>query len=94
MNNIEKEKPFDLLNGLSPTVAVEQRTALYVNPRSTVGTKTMIYTLLRQLYTLESTKAGSLEFKHFTFSIRNLKALFHIFGECWLKLPAHTELIR
>ena len=68
---IEKEKPFDLLNGLSPTVAVEQRTALYVNPRSTVGTKTMIYTLLRQLYTLESTKAGSLEFKHFTFNDPN-----------------------
>ena len=53
---VEKEKPFDLLSGLSPTVAVEQRTTRIVNPRSTVGTKTMIYTLLRHLYALESEK--------------------------------------
>ncbi|MFX0203552.1 MAG: excinuclease ABC subunit UvrA, partial [Candidatus Hodarchaeota archaeon] len=53
---VEKEKPFDLLNGLSPTVAVEQRTTRIVNPRSTVGTKTMIYTLLRHLFALESEK--------------------------------------
>lgn len=53
---VEKEKPFDLLSGLSPTVAVEQRTTRIVNPRSTVGTKTMIYTFLRHLYALESEK--------------------------------------
>ncbi|MFQ6125323.1 MAG: excinuclease ABC subunit UvrA [Candidatus Heimdallarchaeota archaeon] len=51
---VEKEKPFDLLSGLSPTVAIEQRTTRIINPRSTVGTKSMIYTLLRHLYTLES----------------------------------------
>ncbi len=53
---VEKEKPFDLLSGLSPTVAVEQRTARIVSPRSTVGTKTTIYTLLRHLFALESIK--------------------------------------
>ncbi|MFX0204974.1 MAG: excinuclease ABC subunit UvrA [Candidatus Hodarchaeota archaeon] len=53
---VEKEKPFDLLSGLSPTVAVEQRTARMLSPRSTVGTKTTIYTLLRHLFALESLK--------------------------------------
>ena len=52
---IEKEKPFDLISGLAPTVAVEQRTRV-LNPRSTVGTNTTIYTLLRHLYALESEK--------------------------------------
>ncbi len=55
-SKVEKEKPFDLLTGLSPTVAVEQRTTRIVTPRSTVGTKTTIYTLLRHLYALESKK--------------------------------------
>jgi len=32
----EDEKPFDLLEGLNPTVAVEQRTTRLFNPRSTV----------------------------------------------------------
>jgi len=49
----EDEKPFDLIEGLSPTVAVEQRTTRVFNPRSTVGTKTGIYGLLRMLYTTE-----------------------------------------
>ncbi|MFX0029563.1 MAG: excinuclease ABC subunit UvrA [Candidatus Hermodarchaeota archaeon] len=49
----EDEKPFDLIEGLSPTVAVEQRTTRIFNPRSTVGTKTGIYGLLRMLYATE-----------------------------------------
>ncbi|MFX1279094.1 MAG: excinuclease ABC subunit UvrA [Promethearchaeota archaeon] len=49
----EDEKPFDLIEGLSPTVAVEQRTTRVFNPRSTVGTKTDIYGLLRMLYATE-----------------------------------------
>ncbi|NVM36344.1 MAG: excinuclease ABC subunit UvrA [Candidatus Lokiarchaeota archaeon] len=49
----EDEKPFDLIEGLSPTVAVEQRTTRVFNPRSTVGTKTGIYTLLRMLFATE-----------------------------------------
>jgi excinuclease ABC A subunit len=47
---LEREKPFDLLTGLSPTVAVEQRTVRYGNPRSTVGTRTGVYNYLRMLY--------------------------------------------
>ena len=49
----EDEKPFDRIEGLSPTVAVEQRTTRVFNPRSTVGTKTGIYGLLRMLYSVE-----------------------------------------
>ncbi len=49
----EDEKPFDRIEGLSPTVAVEQRTTRAVNPRSTVGTRTRIYNLLRMLYAME-----------------------------------------
>jgi len=49
----EDEKPFDLIEGLSPTVAVEQRTTRVFNPRSTVGTKTGIYGLIRMLYATE-----------------------------------------
>ncbi|MFX1571818.1 MAG: excinuclease ABC subunit UvrA [Promethearchaeota archaeon] len=49
----EDEKPFDLIEGLSPTVAVEQRTTRVFNPRSTVGTKTGIYGILRMLYATE-----------------------------------------
>ncbi|TXT67680.1 MAG: UvrABC system protein A [Promethearchaeota archaeon] len=49
----EDEKPFDLLEGLSPTVAVEQRTTRVFNPRSTVGTKTGLYSLIRMLYATE-----------------------------------------
>ena len=50
---VEKEKPFDSIKGLAPTVALEQRTLRWANPRSTVGTKSTIYTLLRHLYALE-----------------------------------------
>jgi len=50
---VEDEKPFDLLEGLSPTIAVEQRTTRVLNPRSTVGTKTRIYNFLRMLYATE-----------------------------------------
>ena len=49
----EEEKPFDLIEGLSPTVAVEQRTTRLINPRSTVGTKTTIYNMLRMLYVMD-----------------------------------------
>ncbi len=49
----DEEKPFDLIEGLSPTVAVEQRTTRVFNPRSTVGTKTGIYGLIRMLYATE-----------------------------------------
>src|SRR5437660_2172888 len=44
------QKPdVDLLTGISPAVAIEQKT-LIRNPRSTVGTQTEIYDYLRVLY--------------------------------------------
>jgi excinuclease ABC subunit A len=44
------EKPdVDLIEGLSPAIAIEQKTAIH-NPRSTVGTVTEIYDFLRLLY--------------------------------------------
>ena len=51
---LEEEKPFDLIEGLSPCIAVEQRTTRVTNPRSTVGTRTTLYTMLRMLYSIES----------------------------------------
>jgi excinuclease UvrABC ATPase subunit len=51
---LENEKPFDTLIGLSPPIAVEQRTVRFRNPRSTVGTKTNIYNSLRMLYAAEA----------------------------------------
>ncbi len=39
----------DSIQGLSPTVAIDQKTTA-INPRSTVGTLTEIYTYLRMLY--------------------------------------------
>jgi len=45
------EKPdVDLIEGLSPAIAIQQRSAGH-NPRSTVGTVTEIYDYLRLLYT-------------------------------------------
>ena len=47
------EKPdVDLIEGLSPAIAIEQRTPSH-NPRSTVGTVTEIYDYLRLLYARE-----------------------------------------
>src|SRR5688572_11060418 len=46
----QMEKPkYDHIRGLSPTIAIEQKTASS-NPRSTVGTVTEIYDYLRILY--------------------------------------------
>ncbi len=50
---VQDEKPFDSILGLSPTIAIEQRTVRLANPRSTVGTKTTIYTDLRRFYATE-----------------------------------------
>ncbi len=44
------DKPaVDLIEGLSPAIAIEQKSAIH-NPRSTVGTVTEIYDYLRLLY--------------------------------------------
>jgi excinuclease ABC subunit A len=53
------EKPdVDLIEGLSPAIAIEQKTASH-NPRSTVGTVTEIYDYLRLLYARVGTELFS-----------------------------------
>lgn len=47
---VEKEGIVDEITGLSPTVAVEQRIIRQSNPRSTVGTRTQIETLLASMF--------------------------------------------
>lgn len=46
---VDNEPKFDAITGLSPTVAVEQRTIRQSNPRSTVGTRIKLETLLAAL---------------------------------------------
>ena len=48
---IDNEQNFDSISGLSPTVAVEQRIIRQSNPRSTVGTRIKLETLLAALMT-------------------------------------------
>lgn len=48
---IESVPSFDTITGLSPTVAVEQRTIRQSNPRSTVGTRTKLSAILAMLFT-------------------------------------------
>ncbi len=47
---IDSMPSFESITGLSPTVAVEQRTIRQSNPRSTVGTRTRISNMLATLY--------------------------------------------
>lgn len=47
---IENEQSFDEIRGLSPTVAVEQRIIRQSNPRSTVGTRTKLESMLAALF--------------------------------------------
>jgi len=47
---VESVPAFDSMTGLSPTVAVEQRIIRQSNPRSTVGTRTKISSMLAILY--------------------------------------------
>lgn len=48
---MESIPSFDTITGLSPTVAVEQRTIRQSNPRSTVGTRTKLSAILAMLFT-------------------------------------------
>ena len=48
---IAKKPDFDRIDGLCPSIAIEQKT-VGANPRSTVGTITEIYDYLRVLYLL------------------------------------------
>lgn len=47
---VDSVSNFDSITGLAPTVAVEQRIIRQSNPRSTVGTRTKISSMLAALY--------------------------------------------
>ncbi|MNO20456.1 UvrABC system protein A [compost metagenome] len=50
---------FDMIQGLSPTIAVQQRTVSNLNPRSVVGTVTRLLNLMALIYVNEGKGAGS-----------------------------------
>ncbi|HGM3220123.1 TPA: excinuclease ABC subunit UvrA [Clostridioides difficile] len=50
---IDSEDKFDNIQGLAPTIAVQQNIILQSNPRSTVGTRTNILNMLTLLYSVE-----------------------------------------
>ncbi|HMK45315.1 MAG TPA: excinuclease ABC subunit UvrA [Methanocella sp.] len=64
----EMEKNFDSISGLPPAVAVGQRTYHYANPRSTVGTRTGLYYLLRQLFLIETERGRGLRLRDLSFN--------------------------
>ncbi|MFI2859294.1 excinuclease ABC subunit UvrA [Paenibacillus sp. JSM ZJ436] len=50
---LEEERKFDSISGIGPTVAVKQSIVRQSNPRSTVGSRTHILSLLSLLYSSE-----------------------------------------
>ncbi|KEO82133.1 excinuclease ABC subunit A [Tumebacillus flagellatus] len=52
-HNFSQADSFDLIRGLSPTIAVEQRIVGNLNPRSVVGTSTRLLNLLALVYANE-----------------------------------------
>ncbi|MCJ0222639.1 excinuclease ABC subunit UvrA [Clostridioides difficile] len=50
---IDNEDKFDNIQGLAPTIAVQQNIIRQSNPRSTVGTRTNILNMLTLLYSVE-----------------------------------------
>lgn len=53
LSGIDKEDKFDNIQGLAPTIAVQQNIIRQSNPRSTVGTRTNILNMLTLLYSTE-----------------------------------------
>ena len=53
VSGIEGEKKFDSIAGIGPAIAVQQSVVRQSNPRSTVGSKTNILSLLGMLYSRE-----------------------------------------
>lgn len=53
LSGIDKEDKFDNIQGLAPTIAVQQNIIRQSNPRSTVGTRTNILNMLTLLYSAE-----------------------------------------
>jgi excinuclease ABC subunit A len=82
----QMEKPkYDQIRGLSPTIAIEQKSASS-NPRSTVGTVTEIYDYLRVLYA----RAGE-QRCHLCGGAVAARSAAEIVGEL-LELPARTKV--
>lgn len=50
LNEIDNESKFDSIEGLGPTIAVQQNILRQSNPRSTVGSRTGIINMLALLY--------------------------------------------
>ncbi|EQF23130.1 excinuclease ABC subunit A [Clostridioides difficile CD160] len=53
LSGIDKEDKFNNIQGLAPTIAVQQNIIRQSNPRSTVGTRTNILNMLTLLYSAE-----------------------------------------
>lgn len=53
LTEIDEERKFDSISGISPTVAVKQNIIRQSNPRATVGSKTNIWNLLAILFARE-----------------------------------------
>ncbi len=83
----QMEKPkYDQIRGLSPTIAIEQKSASS-NPRSTVGTVTEIYDYLRVLYA----RAGD-QRCHLCGGAVSARSAAEIVDEL-LQLPAKTKVM-
>lgn len=57
-HDVQHYDSFDMILGLSPTIAVQQRTVSNLNPRSVVGSVTRILNLLAIIYAQEGQRAG------------------------------------
>lgn len=50
LSSVDGTDPFDQIEGLGPTIAVQQNTIRQSNPRSTIGTRTRILNMLSLVY--------------------------------------------
>ncbi|MFH0900544.1 MAG: excinuclease ABC subunit UvrA, partial [Pseudomonadota bacterium] len=83
----QMEKPkYEHIRGLSPTVAIEQKTASS-NPRSTVGTVTEIYDYLRVLFARTGEQRC-----HLCGGRISARSAAEVVAELY-ELPAHTKLV-
>ncbi|HEX2979960.1 MAG TPA: hypothetical protein VHO48_06830, partial [Anaerolineaceae bacterium] len=60
LSGIENEQKFDSISGICPTIAVQQNIIRQSNPRSTVGSRTNLLTLLAVLFAGEGRIACSI----------------------------------
>lgn len=58
LSDISKERKFDSISGIGPTIAVKQNIIRQSNPRSTVGSRTELLNMLAVLYSSEGKVDG------------------------------------